>query len=273
MDLSNHDKVRKYITNLIVEAGNQILSVKSSYKIEKEKDDCKLDIATTADLVCEKYLVNAIKQIFPSHSILTEETTSLTNSNDYEWIIDPLDGTKEFIKNIPYYYVLLSLEYKSKCILSCAYQPEIKYLYYADSTGYYEGDKKYSVSQTNMLSSSIVSFTVPFKKLGNQTDWYVNLIKEILASSYRLRFNVWDIESLIHVAKGAHDGYIFPRCEAIGPKWWDIAAGIHMVEMAGGIVTTYEGKPVTKHNYINGFIASNKYIYNDLLKFILKKSL
>lgn len=252
----------------VVGAGKIVKSLKESYSVKKIKDELLLDIATSADYASESYIIDQIKKKYPHHSILTEETPDLLQKSDFEWIIDPLDGTKEFVRHIPYYYVLLALEYKDKLTCGVGYQPELNRLFScSDGNVPLVNGKEVHISQVEDLSKSFIYLSLPKTKTQKaELERYVEVIKQLTSKTYRLRNTAWDVEALFNVAIGASEGFITPTShKSPGPKWWDIAPGMLMVEAAGGKVTDFHGNPIRKHDISRGIIASNGKVHEALL--------
>lgn len=249
-------------------AGEIVKSFKNNFNIEKTKDKLLLDIATSADYASETYIIRQIKQFYPSHSILTEETPDLLQKSDFEWIIDPLDGTKEFIRHIPYYYVLLALEYKGKLVCGVGYQPELNRLFSSSNNNIPSvNGKEVHLSQEGDLSKSFVYLSLPKKQMpDDELDHYVEFFKMLKKKVYRIRSTAWDVEGLYNVSFGAGEGFVTATTKKhTGPKWWDIAPGILMVEAAGGKVTDFHGNPIRKHDISHGLVASNGKVHEALL--------
>lgn len=273
-DKKTHDGLLVFGEKTVIKAGSILMAFKDKYSVEKTKDIQELDIATSADYASEAYIVDEIKKAFPLHNILSEEKLSINSKSDYEWVIDPLDGTKEYIRNIPYYYVLMALEHKHKLTYGFAYQPELKRLFSSSSElgqSYLNG-KSIRVSPQSELAKSFVMMAMPNKKMPlEECDRYLNLMKVLTYESYRIRTTPWDIEALFNVAMGSIEAHVVP----ISPvecfyKWWDIAPGILGIEMAGGKVTDFYGNPFNKNDLTKGLVASNGKIHQNLLD-LLKK--
>lgn len=249
-------------------AGAVLLSYRNTYRIKKAKDPLALDIATSADYAAEELVIKEIRQRFPSHSILTEETAGLETSSDYRWIIDPLDGTKEYIRHSPYFYTLLALQYRDEIVCGCGYQPEIQRMFVSGKgAGLTVNGHSAQPSPEASLSKSFVSVTLPYMKMGKQyIRPYLKMLEALTASSYRLRNTPWDVEALFHVASGINEAYVMPPHEpSRGPKLWDIASGIAAVNAAGGVITDFYGNTIAYKGNENGLVASNGKIHKELL--------
>lgn len=249
-------------------AGTILLKHKQTFLIQKTKDSLALDIATDADYEVENSIIKAINDTYPNHSILTEETNNLEKKSDFEWIIDPLDGTKEYVRHCPYYYSLLALEYKGELICGAGYQPEIKRMFKGGKKiGAYLNDSKVSLSTTDSLGRSFISIGLPVNKMSRLLlQPYLSLITKFTASCYRLRNTPWDVEALFNVSMGIVDGFIIPPHEpGRGPKWWDIASGIAVLLANGGTITDFKGNPYHARSNEYGLVASNGKIHKELL--------
>lgn len=264
-------KYQKLAEDITVNAGNILLEYKHKFVIMKNKDEL-LDIATNADYASEQYIVDTIKKYYPSHSILTEETAENYKTNsDYEWIIDPLDGTKEFIRNMPLYCVNISLEYKHKLVLGVIYQPELKRLYSTLLDKQSTLNKiPISVSDQTELKKSLIHLRLADYRMPKKIlDRYTKILIRFVENVYRLRSNNWDVESLCYVSSGALEAYVLPsNQEWSPPKWWDLSAGILMVMQAGGMVSDFFGSPIVNRDLSKGLIASNGKIHQNLLQLV-----
>jgi len=260
-------------TKMIKEAGKIVLKYKNCQKIIKSKSD-PLDVVTDVDYQVEKYLINSINQNFPGHHILSEETENKFNTvSGFNWIIDPLDGTKEYVRNIYDYSINIAFEYNNNLLLGIVYFPEIDQIYISQKCkGVEHNNNLVKVSQVNKINNSIIYIHLPDsrwtkKGLKDFSQQQLAFIKNI----YRLRSKAHDCESLCFIAKGAAEGYFLPPLEmrgTAGPKWWDVAPGILMIQEAGGMVTDVHGKAIVNHDLSNGLVASNKLIHSQLLQLV-----
>lgn len=228
-----------------------------------------MDIATSADYASENYIVSQIQDAYPGHSIFTEETPGLGTKSEYEWIIDPLDGTKEFVRHVPYYYSLLALEHKGKLICGGGYQPELKRLFscaFPDIARV--NGQPVRVSRQADPAKSFIAISIPNSHFSpGDIDRYFAFLKHMTYRVYKLRNTCWDVESLFNVSMGAMEAFITPTSDRYpGPKWWDIAPGMLMVQAAGGKVTDFQGNPIVNRDITHGIVASNGIIHDYLLK-------
>lgn len=252
-------------------AGNVLVSFRDSFQVKKTKDSLSLDIATSADYAAEELIVHEIKSHFPDHGILTEETSGYDTASDYRWIIDPLDGTKEYVRHSPYYYTLLALEYKGNLICGAGYQPEVKRMFLCGTDyGISVNGQKVSLSPEATLKKSFVSICLPIRDMGESLlRPYLRMIETLSSKTYRLRNTPWDVEALFNVSMGLVEAYILPPHElGKGPKLWDIAPGIAAIMANGGTLTDFQGKPINPRQIEAGIVATNGKIHTELLGII-----
>lgn len=268
------DQYLTFAKNISVAAGDVLQQYRYSFKVEKVKDTLNLDIATSADYAAEKLITDAIRATYPTHGILAEESGVANSDAEYVWIIDPLDGTKEYTRNSPYYYTLLSLEHNGIPVCAVGYQPAIKRMFYGSvSSGAYVDTEKIHVSAETNFAKSFIQIIIPNGSAPKSaSEIYLKAVQDLIYSTYRLRNTQWDVEALFNVSMGVAEGYIFPPSVPSyhGPKWWDISSGLQVVEMAGGKITDFYGNPMSSRDSSKGIIASNKLIHDSLLN-LLKK--
>lgn len=267
MDTEQVKVFSKFSGETLIKAGDILLSYREKFSIKKTKDPLALDIATSADYAAEECIVGQIRERFPDHSILTEETASVDTRSDYRWIIDPLDGTKEYVRHSPYFYTLLALQYQGKFICGAGYQPEVKRMFIAgEGIGLTVNGHVARPSSETSLAKSFISVTLPYTKMGAEyIKPYLKTIEVLTGASYRLRNTPWDVEALFNVATGLVEAYVMPPHESgRGPKLWDIASGVAAVLSSGGRITDYFGGEYTGTNE-KGLVASNGKVHQELL--------
>ena len=198
------------------------------------------DIKTIYDIASEKLIKKTIMKKFPNHSILAEETGFMEKDDDYIWIIDPLDGTSNFVNSNPFFAIAIAFAFKGKLKLSVVYAPFLKELFYAEANkGSYLLDlftnkkRRVRVSKINKLSDSYIVTCE-----GGEKDK-----KRISEIRKRLIMNALDVRKLgagslecAWVACGRSDAFVTTK---ISP--WDIAAGALLVKEAGGEVLDFDG--------------------------------
>ena len=204
-------------------AGLLLLKKQNKAKIVKFKDN--KDIATSADMTSEKFIIESILKKFPSHGIISEESGEINNGSDFNWIIDPLDGTKEYIRRIPLWNVSIALEHKGKLIVSAINRPFEKRIYSAaNGLGSFLNGMKIKVSAINKLKDSFVYCYLPsFHRQKENYDKAFESISKIGKVTYRLRSLADENTACCWLAQGGIEAYLNISNP---PKWHDIAPGI-----------------------------------------------
>ena len=217
------------------------------------------DFVSSADITVEKTLIRELKKSRPDYSFLSEEIGEIkTESSEYRWIIDPVDGTLNFLHGIPHFSISVALEKKNEVICGVIYDPIKDEMFFAEKEkGAYLNNKRIKVSNRRKLKDCIVFTGGPIFNSINKKLNFIEYIKvsEFLPSPIR-KMGSASLD-MAYVAAGRADGF-FQR----NLNYWDIAAGIIIVKEAGGSITDYSGKS----DYINkkNIIATNSFINKDL---------
>ena len=239
-----------------------MLYFKKKIKINN-KDKKDFDPVTAADIWVQKKINNIINSQFPNHSILGEEDSIIKNS-EYEWCIDPIDGTKSYIQGVPLWGTLISLSKNNKIILGLADIAALdeRYIGYSNISYKIIKNKKTTlkVRNTNKLSESILNTTSPYL-FTNRSDQksFERLAKKV--KSTRLGGDCYSYCLLA-------DGLIDIVVES-GLKPWDIRALVPIINNAGGIINTWESETVINGGRI--IAATNKKLFKKSQS-ILKKN-
>lgn len=238
-------------------AGNVMMNYYQKQYSTYTKDD--LSPVTDADRECEQTIVSIIKKHFPEHNFLGEEFKYEQTKSPFKWIIDPIDGTKVFIRKMPYFGCSIGLEKEGKIIVGAIYAPMMNMLAYASKgNGAYLNDKKIKVSDVKKIEDSFLimgdihkSFNAGYGKQ------YIELLKK--CNGYR---GYADLAGIMFVASGSADIMLI---ESHGP--WDIAAAKIIIEEAGGKVTDFEGKNTI---YSGKSILTNGKLHDEVIKIFRK---
>lgn len=254
-----------FATNVARKAADVLVTMQPSATVAVQKDIA--DIATTADLASEKYILEEIRKVYPTDGIHSEESKDANTSSSRRWVVDPLDGTKEYAKGLAEYNVLIGLEENNQPVMGVIQRigPDEVLTATIDGPAIYNGSEIH-VSTTDDLSRSFIGFHIPSSKNGLiAVSNAIHIVHQIILSAYRIRPG-WDTaQQCSWVARGILDAHIIPACVN---SWHDVMEGLLLVERAGGKVTDYEGKPVTPGNMENGFVISNGHIHEKLLTLI-----
>lgn len=248
------EKIVNLAKNLVITAGNRLLEIQSTVKVVKQKD--RQDISTTADLASEDIILSGIKNTFPDHQIYSEEQGDNNNLSAYRWIIDPLDGTKEFIRGIPEFNVSIAVEYKNQLVASVVYRPSDHTVYSASlGNGAYLNGEKIFVSNTRHLKDSFVYCYLPsYYRNPNLYKKSWGKLGEIGKSVYRIRSFADENTILCWLAQGGHEAYINISNP---PKWHDIAPGLFIAKEAGAYISEGVINEIKEGN-CNSIIIANQ---------------
>jgi len=194
------------------------------------------DFVSEVDRAAEAAIVSTLLEAYPKHAIMAEEGGNQGNS-EFTWIIDPLDGTTNFLHGFPQYAVSIALQQKDVIMQAVVYDPTRNEMFTASrGGGAFLNDRRIRVSKTKELADSLVSTGFPYKTFG-KVDQYLAMLKDVLQKSAGVRRPGSAALDLCYVAAGRFDAYW-----QLGLQPWDIAAGSLLVQEAGGLVTDLDGE-------------------------------
>lgn len=194
------------------------------------------DLVSYVDKQAEKQLVRNLKKILPGSGFITEEDTKNIEGKTYTWIIDPLDGTTNFIHGIPVYSISIALYEENKPVIGVVYEinrGEMFYTYHGGAA--YLNQKVLTVSATKNLSAGLLATGFPYYQFEKQ-EAYMKLFAEMMQKCHGLRRIGSAAVDLAYVACGRFDGYFEYNLNA-----YDVAAGAYLVQQAGGKVLNFSG--------------------------------
>ncbi len=219
------------------------------------------NLVTEVDHASEKVIIDVIKESFPGHSILSEEIGELVQDSQYKWIIDPIDGTVNFAHRIPLCCISIGLEHDGKMILGGIYNPFLNELFLAErGQGATLNDKPISVSKKAAVENACLVTGFPYTYL-DEPNGPLELFDRLIRRGVPVRRLGSAAIDLAWVACGRFDGFYEHKLQA-----WDSAAGILLVEEAGGRTSNLKGD--TYSVYQPGIIATNGVIHDELLNVI-----
>ncbi len=196
-------------------------------------------LVTEADIATENFLKAELAAIVPEAAFWAEESGK-SGDAEYHWVIDPLDGTTNFAHGLPYFCISVALTRRNKPILGVTYQPLLQECYTAyKGGGAFCNNDPIAISQIKSVAESMIVVGLPYAK----SAYYRELLQEfkkIALKSFAVRHFGAAALDLAYVAAGRMDAVFF---EKLG--WWDVAAGIILIEEAGGVITDFNGKPIS----------------------------
>ncbi len=193
----------------------------------------KNDFATEVDRLAEKEIISIIKASYPEHSILAEESGEHAG-NDFVWVIDPLDGTTNFIHGFPQYAVSIALKYKDRIEIGVVYDPLRDELFTAKrGGGAMLNNRRIRVTGLSSMKGALIGTGFPFK-VPQHLDAYLGMFRAITMDSAGIRRAGSAALDLAYLAAGRLDAFW-----EIELKEWDMAAGVLLVKEAGGVATDF----------------------------------
>jgi myo-inositol-1(or 4)-monophosphatase len=232
----------------------------------KQIDDKGLNqLVSFVDVESEKLLAEGLFELLPGSGILGEENTQNTAGDfEYTWIIDPLDGTTNYLHGLPVFSISIALVQGGETLLGVVYAPALDETFYATrGEGADLNGEPISVSSVGSLKNSLLATGFPYYEFEKSNE-YLDLLQTLMKSTHGLRRMGSAAIDLAYTACGRFDGFYEMDLNA-----WDVAAGALIVQEAGGVVTDFSGGS----NYLFGkqIVAGNASIHADLQPLVLSK--
>jgi myo-inositol-1(or 4)-monophosphatase len=243
------------MTDIAREAGSVLMEhFRRRVQIEYKGD---VDLVTVADRQSEELIVGRIRERWPQHNILGEEGTRTEQGSDYRWYIDPLDGTTNFAHSYPVFCVSLALEFRDERIAAVIYDPTRDELFSAEKgSGSFLNGQRAQVSQVSNLAECLIATGFPSHKRHKNPN--IHFYHQLTLRTHGVRRAGSAALDLANVACGRFDGFWEFNLNA-----WDTAAGVLLVEEAGGRVSGFDGQPFRIDS--RETLASNGLVHQDLL--------
>jgi len=221
------------------------------------------DYVSEVDRMAERAIIDTLLEAYPNHGILAEESgeAPARNGEDATWIIDPLDGTTNFLHGLPQYAVSIALRQRGQLTQAVVYDPTRNELFTATrGRGAYFNDRRLRVSKRAKLDEALIGTGFPFRDF-RFAEAYLNMFRDMMKATSGLRRPGSAALDLAWVACGRYDGFW-----EIGLNAWDIAAGSLLVQEAGGLVGNFTGDA----GYLESgnIVAANPKIFAQMLQII-----
>ncbi len=254
------DELKRVLLETIRLGGAVIKSnFDADYKVYSKKT--VNDLVTEIDKKAEDVIIGNIKKHYPSHQILSEEIGSMETNSEYKWIIDPIDGTVNFVHGIPICCVSIGVEKEGEIIMGAVYNPMLEELFVAEKgAGALLNNMPIKVSPKSEIESSCLVTGFPYRWADVDKD-PVKVFETFIRQGLPVRRLGSAAIDLCWVACGRFDGFWEYN---LNP--WDIAAGYLIIEEAGGKVTNFKGEPYSV--YDKQTLATNGKIHEDMLRLI-----
>jgi myo-inositol-1(or 4)-monophosphatase len=223
----------------------------------------KNDFVTEVDRQAEAAIIDTLLKAYPSHSILAEESgnSGEQKNHDYQWIIDPLDGTTNFLHGNPQFSVSIALKHKDKLEQAVIYDPLRDELYTASrGKGAFLNNRRIRVSKLMTLEGALLGTGFPFK-MQKHLDTYLDTFKALFAYASDIRRPGSAALDLAYLAAGRLDGFW-----ELGLQKWDMAAGVLLIQEAGGLVSDFSGG--SEYMNTGNIVAGNPKVCKGILETI-----
>ncbi len=257
----NLELITKQVTNTCRSVSTYIRNELKNLKAKDVKSKGVHDFVTYVDKASEKKLIKDLKRILPSAGIIAEENQGYRKSNLYNWVIDPLDGTTNFIHGVPLFSISIALMEGDEVISGVVSEVNLHEYFYAWKQGgaFMNGHPIY-VSTAEKLNDSLMATGFPYHDF-DRLDPYLEVLKHLMQNSHGVRRLGSAAVDLAYVACGRYDGFY-----EYGLNSWDVAAGAILVKEAGGMVSDFSGSG--KFVFGREIVACNQGINAEFLELI-----
>ena len=238
--------------------GKYIAEQAKAFELGKVEYKGKNDLVSYVDKTAEQQLVAGLQKILPDAGFLTEENTIRANHKEYTWIIDPLDGTTNFIHSLPIYSISIGLEYKNEIVVGVVYEINKDEMFSASkNNGTFLNGNPIKCTAAAHLNDTLLATGFPYYNF-ELLPQYMKLFSHLMQETHGLRRLGSAAVDLAYVAAGRFDGYFEYNLNA-----WDVAGGALLVKEAGGHCIDFNGG----NDYIHGrsIIVGNKAIAEAIL--------
>jgi myo-inositol-1(or 4)-monophosphatase len=221
------------------------------------------DFVSEVDQAAEQAIIDILLQAYPGHGILAEESGRAhgAKNSEYVWIIDPLDGTTNFLHGFPVYAVSIALAHRGQVQQGVVYDPTRNDLFYASrGRGAFLNDRRLRVSKRTRMNEALIGTGFPFRK-GDNFKRYVKMFEEVMQNCAGLRRPGAAALDLCYVAAGYYDGFF-----ETGLNPWDIAAGSLMITEAGGLIGNFTGEADYLHQ--REVVAGTPKVYGQMVQML-----
>jgi myo-inositol-1(or 4)-monophosphatase len=243
-------------------AGNIISRATRNLDVVTVREKAANDFVSEVDREAERVIISTLHEAYPGHAILAEESGA-SGASEYRWVIDPLDGTTNFLHGFPQYCVSIALSHKDTITQGVIYDPVRNDLFTATrGRGAYVNDRRLRVSKRTQLKEALIATGFPFRP-GDNFNVYLRMMAEVMKRTAGLRRPGAAALDLAYVAAGFTEGFF-----ETGLSPWDVAAGSLLVTEAGGLIGNFTGEADFLEQ--RECVAGNPKVYGQLVN-ILKK--
>ena len=259
----NYEKTTQSVIDLVKEVGEFLVSKLNSLSSDQIVSKGKMDFVTVVDKEAEKRLVKGLDLILPDSGFIAEEGTSDKKGERYNWIIDPLDGTTNYIHGVSPFCISIALQEMDELVAGIIYDPMNKECFYANKNmpAFLTGNE-IRVSHKTDLAESLIATGFPYTDF-SRLDEYMESLREFMKTTHGIRRLGSAAIDLAYVACGRYDAFYEYHL-----KPWDVAAGTVLIRQAGGKVCDFQGE----QNFLFGesYVGTNYGCHDEFMKQIQK---
>lgn len=230
------EQITKQVIEVSKQAGDFIRQERKTFNADKIEYKGLNDLVSYVDKTAEGIIVKGLEEILPEAGFVTEEKTKTKIADQYNWIIDPLDGTTNFIHGVPSFSVSIALKEYNELVIGVVYEINLDECFYAwrGSPAYLNGEE-IKVSKAPKIADSLIATGFPYYDFSKQPQ-YIELFTYLMKNCHGLRRLGSAAVDLCYTAAGRFDAFYEYNLNA-----WDVAAGIVIVRQAGGQVVNFSG--------------------------------
>lgn len=255
-------RIREQTALLALAVGDFIRRERLIFKSEQAEQKALHDLVSYVDRTSEIKLVEQLKQIMPEAGFINEESGRTEDDAEWVWVVDPLDGTTNFVHAIPHYCISIALLHGGKPVVGIVYDVATNDLFTAvKGQGSTLNNKKITVSAQADIRQSLIGTGFPVNRY-DRLDGYLDVLRKAILETRGVRRIGTAALDLCYVAAGKFEAFY-----EIGLNIWDVAAGVLIVQEAGGKVSDFKGG----ENYLEGreIVASNEQIHPVMLSWLI----
>lgn len=248
------------------EAGNILRERYTTFTVWRSKGD-RGDIVTEVDEESERYVIDRIRRQYPNDRIISEESGEVAaGEGEMVWVIDPIDGTRNYMLGIPFFCVSIGLARGGVPWMGAIYDPMHDEMFFAErGKGALRNGERIRVSEEDSIEDSIISVSWVRRKVDRTK--FLKYIDELSRDTSYFRRLGSAALVMAYIACGRMDGYL-----QAGLNPWDVAAGLVLIEEAGGVVTDFGGRPIDLRKKNIEIVTGNPKIHSILLKDVIGRS-
>jgi myo-inositol-1(or 4)-monophosphatase len=249
------------VVELTKETGNFIRKEGKAFDLSRIEYKGFNDLVSYVDKQAEIQLVKGLKEVLPEAGFITEEGTEKPSEAEYTWIIDPLDGTTNFLHGLPCFSVSVGLQYREEVVLGVVYEINLNECFYAwKGGGAFLNGNRIQVSGAPALGNSLICTGYPYSSM-EMTELYLKILGSFMGKTHGVRRLGSAAADLAYVAAGRFEGFFEFNLNS-----YDVAAGVILIREAGGMVSDFRGggDPV----FGRELVASNGQVHQQMLAVI-----